>query len=277
MKDNIRKILEAMPGKKASDLHISANSPMHYRIHNELVEVDEKICSPDQTKDFVYSLINAEQIKKFEREKELDFSLSIEKVGRYRGNAFIQRGSVGCAIRLIPVEIMSIAECGLPEAVVKRFCTYQKGLILVTGATGSGKTTTLAAMVDEINSKRNCHIVTVEDPIEFVHKNKKAVIDQRQILEDTYSFRNALRFVLRQDPDVILVGEMRDLETIQEALIIADTGHLVQGPQHKVSGCHPVDKPYGRRLSITSAKAGQGTACVCAARYPLAAAIAPQR
>ena len=242
MKDDIKKILMAMPDRKASDLHISANAPMHYRINNDLVEVDEKNLCPEDTKEIVYSLLSAEQIKKFEREKELDFSLSIEDVGRFRGNAFIQRGRVGCAIRLIPLKIMSIPECGLPVDVVTEFCTYHKGLVLVTGATGSGKTTTLAAMVDEINSKRKCHIVTVEDPIEFIHKNNKAIIDQRQILEDTYSFRNALRFVLRQDPDVILVGEMRDLETIQEALIIADTGHLVLGTLHTSDAIQSINR-----------------------------------
>jgi len=173
MKDDIKKILMAMPDRKASDLHISANAPMHYRINNDLVEVDEKNLCPEDTKEIVYSLLSAEQIKKFEREKELDFSLSIEDVGRFRGNAFIQRGRVGCAIRLIPLKIMSIPECGLPVDVVTEFCTYHKGLVLVTGATGSGKTTTLAAMVDEINSKRKCHIVTVEDPIEFIHKITK--------------------------------------------------------------------------------------------------------
>ena len=157
MKDDIKEILVAMSDKAASDLHISANAPMHYRINGELANVSEKVLSPEETKNIVYSLLNEEQIKKFEREKELDFSFSIENIGRYRCNTFIQRGSVGCAVRLIPFKIMSIGECGLPVEVVTQFCTNQKGLILVTGATGSGKTTTLAAMVDEINNNRNCH------------------------------------------------------------------------------------------------------------------------
>ncbi|RKY42993.1 MAG: type IV pili twitching motility protein PilT [Candidatus Makaraimicrobium thalassicum] len=232
MRKDIRKILMAMPGKRASDLHISANAPMHYRIDNELVEVESGPLSSQETKDIVYSMLNEGQIKKFEEEKELDFSLMIENVGRYRANAFLQRGNVGCAVRLIPFRIWSMSECGLPEEVVRGFCNCQRGLVLVTGATGSGKSTTLAAMVDEINSTRDCHIVTVEDPIEFVHENKKAIVDQRQLYEDTHSFGKALRYVLRQDPDVILIGELRDLETIQAAMTIADTGHLVLATLH---------------------------------------------
>lgn len=242
MREDIKKVLAAMPEKRASDLHITAHSPLHYRIDNNLIEVKKDVMSPKEVKDIVYSLMSDEQTKRFEEDKELDFSLEIEEVGRYRANVFIQRGSIGCAIRLIPLGIMSIAECGLPEEIVGQFCAAQKGLVLVTGATGSGKSTTLAAMVDEINSTRECHIITVEDPIEFVHTNKKSIIDQRQLLDDTKSFGNALRHVLRQDPDVILIGELRDLESIQQALIIADTGHLVLGTLHTSDSTQTVNR-----------------------------------
>ncbi|MEA3489193.1 MAG: type IV pilus twitching motility protein PilT [Candidatus Omnitrophota bacterium] len=242
MRDDVKKILMAMPEKRASDLHIGAFSTMHYRIDDDLIKVNEVVLSCEDTRDIVYSLMNEGQIKKFEEERELDFSFEIEDVGRFRGNAFIQRSSIGCAIRLIPLRIMTIVECGLPEEIVRTFCSSQRGLILVTGATGSGKSTTLAAMVDEINSTRKCHIITVEDPIEFVHENNKAIIEQRQLHEDTHSFSNALRHVLRQDPDVILIGELRDLDTMQQALIIADTGHLVLGTLHTSDSTQSINR-----------------------------------
>ncbi|MFH1799001.1 MAG: type IV pilus twitching motility protein PilT [Candidatus Omnitrophota bacterium] len=242
MKDDIKKILKDMPDKRASDLHIGADSPMHYRIDNLLVEVDEKTFSPEEVKEVVYSLMTDKQIEKFTEQKELDFSFSIKDVARYRCNVFMQRGQIGCAVRLVPLRIMSLEECGLPQQIVRDFCKRQRGLVLVTGATGSGKSTTLAAMVDEINSLRECHIVTVEDPIEFMHKNKKSIVDQRQLLDDTYSFSSALKYVLRQDPDVILIGELRDLDTIQEALIIADTGHLVLGTLHTSDSIQSINR-----------------------------------
>ena len=242
MREDIKKILIDMVEKRASDLHISANSPMHYRIDNDLVRLEGGELSREEVQKIVYGFISAEEVKKFEYEKELDFSFTIEDIGRYRGNLFIQRGNIGCAIRLIPLEILSIGECGLPVDIVRNFCRAQKGLVLVTGATGSGKSTTLAAMVDEINSNRKCHIVTVEDPIEFVHSNKKAIIDQRQLIEDTRSFGKALRHVLRQDSDVILIGELRDLDTIQQALVIADTGHLVLGTLHTSDSTQSINR-----------------------------------
>lgn len=242
MRKDIKEALVAMPDKKASDLHISANSPLHYRIDNDLIKISDTPLSSEDAKEAIYSIMNDEQLKKFEEAKELDFSFEIEGIGRYRVNIFYQRGHVGCAIRLIPLHIMTIEECGLPEQVVRKFCEAQKGLVLVTGATGSGKSTTLAAMVEEINSSRDCHIVTVEDPIEYIHNNNKSIIDQRQILDDTYSFSNALRHVLRQDPDVILIGELRDLDTIQQALIIADTGHLVLGTLHTSDSTQTINR-----------------------------------
>ncbi len=242
MDAKIKKILVDMPQKCASDLHISADSPIHYRINNDLVAVDEQVLTPDEARKVIYSLMTDHQVRKFEEEKELDFSFSIAGVGRYRANAFIQRNSLGCSIRMIPLRIMSIKECGLPVDIVKGFCNANKGLVLVTGATGSGKSTTLAAMVEEINQTRKCHIVTVEDPIEFIHDNKQAIVDQRQVFEDTNSFNNALRHVLRQDPDVILIGELRDLDSIREALVIADTGHLVLGTLHTSDSIQTINR-----------------------------------
>lgn len=242
MDDKLRKILINMVELQASDLHITANAPLHYRVDSDLVNADDKVLTPEESKRITYSLLNEDQIRNFERDLELDFSFSIDKVGRYRANVFQQREHVGCAIRLIPFDIMSIADCGLPEEIVRGFCKAQKGLVLVTGATGSGKSTTLAAMVDEINSNRKCHIVTVEDPVEFVHSNKRAVIDQREIATDTHSFQDALMHSLRQDPDVILIGELRDLESVSQALIIADTGHLVLGTLHTSDSIQSINR-----------------------------------
>ena len=242
MLESIKKLLIAMPEQRASDLHIGAFAPMHYRIDNNLVEAGGDALTADEAKSLIYSLLSTEQITKFEHEKELDFSFEIEGVARYRGNVFFQRSVMGCAIRLIPLRILTIEECGLPGNVIRKFCACHKGLVLVTGATGSGKSTTLAAMVEEINNTRKVHVVTVEDPIEFVHQNKKAIIEQRQILEDTNNFSNALIHVLRQDPDVILIGEMRDLETVREALIIADTGHLVLGTLHTSDSVQSINR-----------------------------------
>ena len=242
MRDDIKKILTDMKAKRASDLHITAFSPLHYRVDDQLVNIGDKLLSPDEAKDMVYALLEGPQIERFEKELELDFSFEIEGVGRYRVNVFLQRGSVGCAVRMIPLTIMSISECGLPEDLVRGFCHMPKGLVLVTGATGSGKSTTLAAMIDEINSTRRCHVITVEDPIEFVHRNKKSLVDQRQVYNDTSSFYSALRHVLRQDPDVIMIGELRDLETIQQALIIADTGHLVLATLHTSDSIQTINR-----------------------------------
>ncbi|MDD4956680.1 MAG: type IV pilus twitching motility protein PilT [Candidatus Omnitrophica bacterium] len=239
---DIKQIMADMPEKRASDLHIGADAPLHYRIDNDLVPVTEQVLSAEEAKEIIYSLLTEEQINRLETEKEIDFSIAMGDVGRYRCNAFTQRNATGCAIRLIPLDIMTIAECGLPADVVQKFCYTHRGLVLVTGATGSGKSTTLAAMVDEINANRTCHIVTIEDPIEFVHKNKKSIIDQRQLFQDTYSFGSALRHVLRQDPDVILIGELRDLDTIQAALVIADTGHLVLGTLHTSDSIQTINR-----------------------------------
>lgn len=228
----IEALLKMMVERKASDLHISVYSPPQLRIDEKLVPTEFPPLTPDDAKKLAYSILKPQQIEKFEREFELDVSFGIEALGRFRVNVFLQRGYVGAAIRLLPVSIMSFSECGLPVNIAEDLCKKPKGLVLVTGATGSGKSTTLASMVDKINSERNCHIVIIEDPIEYVHKNKKALIDQREVESDTHSFAQALKHVLRQDPNVILIGEMRDLETIEAALTIAETGHLVLSTLH---------------------------------------------
>ena len=232
MAHDINKLLKLMHDKNASDIHITANCTVQLRIDAKLVPVDDRVLTPEEAKTLSYSVLTKEQISKFEQDLELDMSFGVSDVSRFRGNVFRQRGHVGCAIRLIPFDIMNFEQCGLPVDIVTSLCNRPKGLVLVTGATGSGKSTTLAAMIDWINSRRPCHIVTVEDPIEFVHSHKKAIVDQREVYSDTRSFAESLKHVLRQDPDVILIGEMRDLETIESALIIAETGHLVFATLH---------------------------------------------
>ncbi len=232
MKPDIQLLLRELVEMQGSDLHLSVGSQPHFRIDEMLVPAKYDKLTQEDTKDLAYSILTPEQIKRFEEKKELDMSFGIEELGRFRVNVFYQRGYIGVAIRALPLKIMSFEECGLQVDVATKFTHIPSGLVLVTGATGSGKSTTLAAMIENINQRRSCHIVTVEDPIEYVYKNKKAIIDQREIGEDTYSFAYALRHIVRQDPDVILIGEMRDLETIEAALNIAETGHLVFATLH---------------------------------------------
>ena len=232
MAHDINKLLKMMNDKNASDLHITANSPVQLRIDDKLVPVDTSALSPEDARTLAYSILAKEQIAKFEKDLELDMSFGVSTISRFRVNVFMQRGHVGCAIRLIPFKIRTFEECGLPVDIVTSLCKKPKGLVLVTGATGSGKSTTLASMIDKINQEKPCHIVTIEDPIEYVHLNKKSIVDQREVYSDTRSFGEALKHILRQDPDVILIGEMRDLETIESALIIAETGHLVFATLH---------------------------------------------
>jgi len=215
-----------------SDLHVTAGSPPRVRIDGELLSVDEERLMPENSQELVYSILNNDQIARFEKNLELDLSFGISGLGRFRVNVFQQRGAVGAVMRIIPWEVRSVKELGLPQQLCERLCLLPKGLILITGATGSGKSTTLAAMVDFINNTRNAHIVTIEDPIEFVHKNKKCLFNQREVGTDTHSFPKALRSVLREDPDVVLIGEMRDQETIEAALTLAETGHLIFGTLH---------------------------------------------
>ncbi|MBI4975000.1 MAG: type IV pilus twitching motility protein PilT [Candidatus Omnitrophica bacterium] len=242
MAQDINKLLKLMVEKKASDLHITAGSPLQLRIDEKLMPIDKDILSPTETKELSYSMLSKAQIEKFEHDLELDMAFGVQSLGRFRVNVFQQRGSTSSSIRLIPFDIWSFDQCGLPVDIVTDLCKRPKGLVLITGATGSGKSTSLASMIDWINQNRPCHIITIEDPIEFVHKHKKAIVEQREVYSDTYSFGAALKHVLRQDPDVILIGEMRDLETIESALIIAETGHLVFATLHTSDSVQTINR-----------------------------------
>jgi twitching motility protein PilT len=237
----LRELLEQMVVKKASDLHLTAGVPPEYRIDGAIVPGDMEPLTPEVTAQLAYSMLSDEQRKRFETTKELDLSFGIKGLSRFRANVFLQRGCISAAIRQIPFEIRPMEGLGLPP-VAREFCTRQKGLVLVCGPTGSGKSTTLAAMVDHINNTRQAHIVTIEDPIEYVHHHKKCIVNQREVGADTNSFSTALKYVLRQDPDVVLVGEMRDLETIETALRIADTAHLVFATLHTNSSYEAVSR-----------------------------------
>ena len=212
-------------------MHLTENSPPVLRIDGKLVLTNEKPLVKEELKKSIYAILSDNQKEKFERDKELDFSLALEGLERFRVNVHIQKGSVEAAFRRIPQYVPSLHDLGLPPAIID-FARRPSGLILITGPTGSGKTTTLASMIEVINQERECMIMCIEDPIEYVHKNKKAVIKQREVFSDTHSFAEALKRCLRQDPDVIVVGEMRDLETISTALTAAETGHLVLATLH---------------------------------------------
>ncbi len=242
MPKDMNSLLKLMVEKNASDIHLTCGSPAQLRIDEKLVPVDNHPLTSEETKAMVYSLLGDVHKEKFERDLELDMAFGVKGLGRFRVNVFKQRGTIATSIRLIPYTIWTFEQCGLPVNVVLDLCQRPKGLVLVTGATGSGKSTSLASMIDWINSNRSCHIVTIEDPIEFIHSNKKAIIDQREVYSDPYSFGAALKHVLRQDPDVILIGEMRDLETIESALIIAETGHLVFATLHTSDSIQTVNR-----------------------------------
>jgi len=242
MRYKMKELMKMMAARDASDLHISGRSTIQYRIDEKLIPIDDKPLTFEESKELTYELLNKDQIEKFEKDLELDISFEISDVSRFRINIFKERGGIGCAVRLIPFSIMSFEECGLPIKVVTQMCNLPKGLILVTGATGSGKSTTLASMIDWINQHRQCHIITIEDPIEFVHTNKKGMVHQREVFSDTHTFANSLKHVLRQDPNVILIGEMRDLETIESALIIAETGHLVFATLHTSDSIQTINR-----------------------------------
>jgi twitching motility protein PilT len=234
-------LLKTMVEKGASDLHVTTGSPPRLRIDGKLVPLDYPTLNPTETKNLCYSILTDAQKHKFEENNELDFSFGVKGLSRFRGNIFMQRGAVAGAFRTIPFEIRTFKDLGLPE-IVNDLVKKPRGLILVTGATGSGKSTTLAAMVDRINSERFDHIITVEDPIEYLHGHKKCLINQREVTADTASFKNALRYVLRQDPDVVLIGEMRDLETIEAALTVAETGHLTLATLHTNSAVQTLNR-----------------------------------
>ncbi|MCA9405913.1 MAG: type IV pilus twitching motility protein PilT [Candidatus Omnitrophica bacterium] len=238
---DLKEYLKACVEKRASDLHLTENSPPILRIDGKLIITDFPSLTRDDLKRTIYSILSDLQKEKFERDKELDFSLALEGLERFRVNVHVQKGSVEAAFRRIPLYVPSITELGLPPAITE-FARKPSGLVLVTGPTGSGKTTTLAAMVNLINSERACMIISIEDPIEYVHKNNKAVIKQREVYSDTHSFSESLKRCLRQDPDVIIVGEMRDLETISTALTAAETGHLVLATLHTPDAAQTVER-----------------------------------
>ncbi|MEM6960823.1 MAG: type IV pilus twitching motility protein PilT, partial [Myxococcota bacterium] len=228
---SLRQLLRVMVDRGASDLHITSASPPQLRIDGDLAPLKTEPLSPVQTKSLCYEVLTEEQKIKFEKHSEIDFSFGVRGLSRFRANCFMQRGAVAGAFRAIPFRIRSLDELGLPK-VVSEITNIPQGLLLVTGPTGSGKSTTLAAMIDKINEERRQHIITVEDPIEYLHRNKMCVVNQREIGMDTESFSDALRAILRQDPDIVLIGEMRDLETIEAALTISETGHLVFATLH---------------------------------------------
>ncbi len=234
-------LLKRMLEMSGSDLHITTNSPPQVRVHGHLQPLDLPPLTPSETKQLAYSVMTDAQKHRFEEDLELDFSFGLKGLARFRANCFNQRGATGAVFRVIPFEIKSFAQLGLPP-VVSKLCEKPRGLVLVTGPTGSGKSTTLAAMIDKVNNERHDHIITIEDPIEFVHQNKNCLVNQREVHSDTKSFSDALRAALREDPDVVLIGEMRDLETIESALRIAETGHLTFATLHTNSAASTINR-----------------------------------
>src|SRR5689334_1936306 len=234
-------LLHLMVQMEGSDLHVTTNTPPQIRVHGHLVRLQATDLSPSDTKQLAYSVLTDAQKKRFEETMELDFSFGIKGLARFRVNMFNQRGSVGAVYRLIPEKIRSFQELSLPS-VLATLAEKPRGLVLVTGPTGSGKSTTLAAMIDKINKERHDHILTIEDPIEFVHQHQGCLVNQREVHSDTGSFTNALRAALREDPDIVLIGEMRDLETVEAALRIAETGHLTFGTLHTNSASQTINR-----------------------------------
>ena len=240
----IQQLLHVMFQAGASDLHLTTGTVPMIRVNGKMQPMplpDMRILMPADTKHICYSILTEAQKRKFEEHNELDFSFGVKGLARFRGNIFMQRGALGAVFRLIPNKFLSFEELGLPP-VVKEISRKNHGLVLVTGPTGSGKSTTLASIIDSINSERQEHIVTIEDPIEYLHPHKQCVVNQREVGSDTYTFKNALKYILRQDPDIVLIGEMRDLETIEAALTIAETGHLCFATLHTNSAVQTINR-----------------------------------
>jgi twitching motility protein PilT len=238
---DISKLLTFAVQQGASDCHISAGEPPMVRLHGDLKKLDYPALSQDETHALIYDMMSDVQRKNFEEHRECDFSFDLGDIARFRVNVFVQGRGLGAVFRTIPTEILPLEKLGMPP-ILRQICDREKGLVLVTGPTGSGKSTTLAAMIDYLNNTYEGHILTIEDPVEFVHKSKKCLVNQRELGVHTLSFANALRAALREDPDIILVGEMRDLETIQLALTAAETGHLVFATLHTSSAPKTVDR-----------------------------------
>jgi twitching motility protein PilT len=238
---NLHQLLKVMIEKGASDLHMTTGSPPQLRIDGHLVPVNVPVLTAQDTKQACYSILTDAQKHKFEENNELDLSFGVKGLARFRANIFVQRGAVGGAFRTIPFEILSFEQLGLPQ-VVAEMAKRPRGLILVTGPTGSGKSTTLASIIDKINQDRHEHIITIEDPIEYLHPHKNCLVNQREVGADTTSFKAALRYILRQDPDVVLIGEMRDRETVEAALTVAETGHLCFATLHTNSTIQTVNR-----------------------------------
>ena len=238
---NMPQLLKKVVDMGGSDLHMTAESPPRIRLHGDLLPLSQDILSPDQVRSLIYSVMTDQQKFLYEENREVDFSFGVPSVARFRANVYTQRENTAGVFRMIPFEILSLQDLKMPP-ILEKLTRKPRGLILVTGPTGSGKSTTLAAMIDEINSNRPGHIITVEDPIEFLHSHKKCLVNQREVHSDTTSFTTALRMALREDPDVVLIGEMRDLETIEAALRIAETGHLTFGTLHTNSAYSTINR-----------------------------------
>ena len=241
MSATMHQLLKTLVDQGGTDLHVTTNSPPQIRIDGKMVPLQLPPMTAPETKQLIYSVLTDNQKHRLEENLELDFSFGIKGLARFRANVFFQRGAVAGAFRTIPWEIRSFNELGVP-AVVGKLCERPRGLVLVTGPTGSGKSTTLAAMLDKVNIERHEHMVTIEDPIEYLHSHKSCLVNQRELHADTHSFPNALRSVLRQDPDIVLIGEMRDLETIESALRIAETGHLTFATLHTNSAAQTINR-----------------------------------
>jgi twitching motility protein PilT len=237
----LHQLLKTLVERGGSDLHLTTNSPPMIRVDGDLTPLDFPPLTVPETKQLIYSILTDVQKHRFEETLELDLSFGVKGLARFRGNVFLQRGAVSAAFRQIPYEILGFRELGVPP-IVETLCNKPRGLVLVTGPTGSGKSTTLATMIDKVNREQPRHIVTIEDPIEFLHTHKRCIVNQRELHADTHSFPNALRAVLREDPDVVLVGEMRDLETMECALRIAETGHLTMATLHTNSAVQTLNR-----------------------------------
>jgi twitching motility protein PilT len=238
---SLPELLKTLVDHQGSDLHITVNTPPQIRVHGHLTPLDLPLLGPAETKAIAYSVMTDAQKKRFEETMELDFSFGVRGIARFRCNVFTQRGSVAAVYRVIPEVIKGFGELGLPP-VIATLAERPRGLVLVTGPTGSGKSTTLAAMIDKINAERHDHILTIEDPIEFVHPHKSCIVNQREVHSDTHGFGAALRAALREDPDIVLIGELRDLETIESALRIAETGHLTFATLHTNSAAQTINR-----------------------------------